>query len=58
MTKKTQDEIQLKLKQFLDRGKNLIDYFVVIGSNPEIFLNSWLYESDLSTLNNNYSEYI
>lgn len=58
MTKKTQDEIQLKLKHFLDRGKNLIDYFIVIGSKPEIFLNSWLYESDKSTLNNNYYEEI
>ena len=58
MTKKTQDEIQLNLKQFLDRGKNLIDYFIVIGSNPGIFLNSWLYESDISTLNNNYNEEI
>ena len=58
MTKKTQDEIQLNLKEFLNKGKNLIDYFLIIGTKPEIFLNSWLYESDISTLNNNYSEEI
>ena len=37
MTKKTQDEIQLKLKEFLNKGRNLIDYFLVIGTKPEIF---------------------
>ena len=58
MTKKTQDEIQLKLKEFLNKGRNLIDYFLVIGTKPEIFLNSWLYQSNISQLNSDYYEEI
>ena len=42
----------------LDLGYNLVDYFITIGSNPSIFRNAWLYESDLNTLNTKYKENI
>ena len=42
----------------LDLGYNLVDYFITIGSNPSIFQNAWLYESDLNTLNTKYKENI
>ena len=42
------------LKEELDKGNNFIDYFLVVGVEPNIFLNRWLYDSDLETLNKDY----
>ena len=39
----------------LNEGYNFVDFFLTIGSNPSIFQNEWLYESDLSTLNTKYN---
>jgi len=47
-----------KIKQDLDKGCNFIDYFLVIGLEPEICKNKWLYEEDLDTINSKYKEKI
>jgi hypothetical protein len=39
------------LKSELNKANNLIDYFVVIGINPDICLNDFLYEKDINELN-------
>ena len=39
------------LKIELNKGNNLIDYFVEIGVNPEICLNDFLYEKNINDLN-------
>ena len=39
------------LKDDLDKANNFIDYFLVIGLNPEIALNDWLYEAEIDELN-------
>ena len=37
-------------------GYNLVDYFLTIGVEPEIFLSPWLYESPIEELNTTYRE--
>ena len=44
------ENIQL-LKSELNKANNLIDYFLVIGINPNICLNDFLYEKDINELN-------
>ena len=54
--KKSLDQLSKEINDKLDLGYNLVDYFLTIGSNPSIFQNTWLYESDLNTLNTKYKE--
>ena len=51
-----EDEDYKKLKEELDRANNFIDYFLVIGVEPDIYKNDWLYENNLNDLNKNYIE--
>jgi len=39
------------LMKDLDRGNNLIDFFLVIGLNEKTIFDDFLYENDLNTLN-------
>ena len=39
------------VKEELNKALNFIDYFLVIGVEPNIFKNEWLYTSDYDTLN-------
>lgn len=49
--RKTNDDYLNNLKTELDKGNNLIDYFITIGINEETIFNNFLYESDVATLN-------
>ena len=51
-----EDEEYNKLKDELDKANNFIDYFLVVGVDPEIFKNNWLYENDADELNKKYKE--
>lgn len=53
-SRKTKEEIQASIIKELDQGRNLVDYFIVIGPKPEIFKESWLYSSNISELNEEY----
>ena len=44
------------IKEKLDKGNNFIDYFLVIGQEPIIYREKWLYTEDLETLNEKYKE--
>ena len=50
------DDDYIKLKEELDKANNLIDYFLIMGLEPNIFMNKWLYENDLDTINKVYKE--
>ena len=54
--KKVPDELFKKIESKLNEGCNFVDYFLTIGSNPSIFKNDWLYESDISILNSKYKQ--
>ena len=56
--RKNKEELFQSLNDKLNEGYNFVDYFLTIGSNPNIFQNKWLYESDISELNNKYKEEI
>ena len=56
--RKNKEELFKSLNDKLNEGYNFVDYFLTIGSNPNIFQNKWLYESDISELNNKYKEEI
>ena len=45
-----------KLVEELNKANNLLDYFLVIGVPPEICIQDWLYQSDLSELNTKYKK--
>ena len=47
-----------KIQQELDKGYNFIDYFLVIGVEPEIYKKEWLYNNDIDTINEKYKEEI
>ena len=47
-----------KIMQELDKGNNFIDYFLVIGLEPEIYKNNWLYTEELETINVKYKDEI
>ena len=49
--RKTNDDYLNNLKTELEKGNNLIDYFITIGINEEIIFNNFLYENDVATLN-------
>ena len=41
-------------KKYFEEDNNLIDYFVEVGVNPEVFKNNFLYNSDsISDINSN-----
>ena len=47
-----------KIKTELNKGCNFIDYFLVIGLEPEIYKDKWLYEEDLDSINKKHKEKI
>ena len=51
-----EDEDYNKLKEEMDKANNFIDYFLVVGVEPEIYKNDWLYECDIDELNVNYKQ--
>ena len=51
-----EDEDYNKLKDELDKANNFIDYFLVVGVEPEIYKNDWLYKCDVDELNKKYKE--
>ena len=54
--RKNKDELLKETEDKLNLGHNFVDYFLTIGTNPNIFKEKWLYESDISELNNKYKE--
>ena len=44
------------IKEKLDKGNNFIDYFLVIGQEPIIYREKWLYTEDLDSLNKKHKE--
>ena len=50
------DEEYNKLKEESDKANNFIDYFLVIGVEPEIYKKDWLFENDLDELNKKHKE--
>ena len=48
------DDDYINLKEELDKANNLIDYFLVLGLDPSIAMNKWLYENDLDNLKKLY----
>jgi len=53
--RKTTDDYLNNLKTELDKGNNLIDYFITIGLSEEIIFNPFLYENDITILNKSES---
>ena len=61
--KKKMEELEKKndyknIRQELDKGYNFIDYFLVIGVEPEIYKNDWLYNTDIEIINTKYKDEI
>ena len=54
--RKNKNELLKETEDKLNLGYNFVDYFLTIGTNPNIFKEKWLYESDISELNNKYKE--
>ena len=54
--RKNKDELLKEIDYKLNLGYNFVDYFLTIGTNPNVFKNRWLYESDISELNTKYKE--
>ena len=50
------DDDYVNLKEELDKANNLVDYFLVLGLDPSIAMNKWLYENDLENLRKLYGE--
>ena len=50
------DDDYINLKEELDKANNLIDYFLVLGLDPSIAMNKWLYENDLENLRKLYGK--
>ena len=40
-------------KEGFDGDNNFIDYFMILGAKPEIFKNSYLYNSSIADINSN-----
>ena len=47
-----------KIQQELDKGNNFIDYFLVIGLEPEIYKKNWLYTEEFDTMIKNHKDEI
>ena len=56
IAKKTNDQLLKDFENKLNLGYNLVDYFLTIGVEPEVFLSPWLYESPIEELNTTYKE--
>ncbi len=54
--RKNKDELLKENEDKLNLGYNFVDYFLTIGVNPSVFKENWLYESDISLLNDKYKE--
>ena len=50
------DDDYINLKEELDKANNLIDYFLILGLEPSIAMNKWLYENDLDNLQKLYKD--
>ena len=50
------DDDYINLKEELDKANNLIDYFLILGLEPSIAMNKWLYENDLENLEKLYKD--
>ena len=53
---RTNPESLQKFKEKLNSGQNFVDYFFTVGLDPEISLQSWLYEASINELNSTYKE--
>ena len=47
-----------EIKEKLDKGNNFIDYFLIIGLEPDIYKNEWLFNEDLEVIKEKYKEEI
>ena len=45
-----------KFKEGMNEGNNLLEYFLIIGLDPEIYKNDWLYNEDLEKIEEKYKE--
>ena len=52
----TDDQNFERLKEELDKANNFIDYFLVVGLPPKIFMEKWLYNSDVEYLNEKFKD--
>ena len=52
----TDDQNFERLKEELDKANNFIDYFLVVGLPPKIFMEKWLYNSDVDYLNEKFKD--
>ena len=50
------DKDYKQLKEEIDKGTNFIDYFLIIGVEPQDFFNDKIYECDLDELKNKYGD--
>lgn len=55
-SRKSKEDLKTEFERKLNEGHNLVDYFLTIGVNPDIFINQWLYESSIQELNSKYKE--
>lgn len=49
--KRAQDEGINSLKKELDKGNNLVDYFVIIGIKQDLIFEDFLYENKIEIIN-------
>ena len=54
--RKTKDQLIKDYQEKLDLCYNLVDYFLTIGVEPQIFQNQWLYDASIEELNTIYAE--
>ena len=52
----TDDKNFEHMKEELDKATNFIDYFLVVGLPPKIFMEDWLYNSDINSLNEKFKD--
>ena len=54
LSKLNKDEDFKHLKEEMDKANNLIDYFLIVGVDPEIYKNDWLYNCGYEELKKKY----
>ena len=52
----TDDKNFEHMKEELDKATNFIDYFLVLGLPPKIFMEDWLYQLDVDGLNEKFKD--
>ena len=52
----TDDKNFERMKEELDKANNFIDYFLVVGLPPKVFMEKWLYQSDIDKLNDKFKD--